>query len=813
MAYLNVPIDSNGAIITEFRITAPAHGDYREREFIVSCSLSLPANDDYPVSGTIVDTSTGIIVTDSMASLMHALLALYPSITLSANDSYITFTSSASSGGEFTFNYSTARLRSYPTGGYSTVEPTTPFYVDQDGYVYMVGRSTAVDTYVAANGNGYINTWGRFYYDSDTHLCAPDFVPPDTITSGAWASFIICASKVYIGYIVSIASVPNGKATASVASSEPGATINVTFTPDSGYAVDWDNTTITAIGAATVLIKDTDTTGHFTMPAGDVTINPAFKKILRAGVEVSGYGGQATVSNEHPEPGEVVTITTYPNDGYAVDTVTSFDATISMVATNQYVFTMPNVDVLATVTFKEVPYVTVTVEPTSNGSITASPMEGYSGTNISLSVTPNAGYQLRTLYVLAGTDSVPVTKKDDTHYTFTLPSFNVVVRSIFNKIGDTDPYSPGGNSEPSTPGGTGTFDNSTMPITPPSMPVVSITDTGLYTIFSLTKQQLNDYTNYLWSNLFSLDTVSKYLNNATDHILSLHLLPFTVKADYSREIRFMGIGTGTSGFVVSNQYQQLDCGYVKLEEYYGSALDYNPWTKLMLYVPYCGEIALDPDEVMNQTIGLKYTVDILTGDCYANVSVGGTTMYQMSGNCALRLPVSASNWSQQINAVKSALALATGVGSIVMGAVGAGLATLGVAANQVAIESGNDKAFDDAVMFGRAGQAVQNLTPQSGSTNSYMSTMAGKSSYVHTGIQTGGAGFMAVQVPYILIKRPRQSLPENFNNYVGYPAHYTRTLGHMTGFTTIIDWNPSSIPCTESERWEIDRLLKTGVIL
>lgn len=615
-------------------------------------------------------------------------------------------------------------------------------------------------------------------------------------------------------YNVSVASASNGTCVANptnyIAS---GTTINVTFTPDSGYSVDWDNVTITTVGAATVIIKDTETTGHFTMPAGDVTINPAFKKVLQAGVQVSGYGGQATVSNEHPAQGDTVTITCYPNDGYEVDTVTSFDATIRLVSTNIYEFTMPNVDVLATVTFKESQYITVTVEASSNGSISANPTSGYPGTTVNLTVAPNTGYQLRTLYVLAGTDSVPVTKVDDNHFTFTLPSFNVVVRSIFNKIGDTDPYSPGGNSEPSTPGGTGTFDNTTMPITPPAMPAVSIVDTGLYTIFSLTQQQLNGFTNYLWSDLFSLDTVTKFLNNATEHILSLHLLPLAVNATTSREIKFMGIGTGTSGLVVTNQYQQLDCGSVRLEEYYGSALDYNPWTKLTLYVPYCGEIALDPDEVMNQTVGLKYTIDILTGDCYANISVGGTTMYQMTGNCALRLPVSASNWVGQLNAVKSAFMLTAGVGAVAMGAVGAGMASIGAAGIGDAYRQGDIERMDSELGMLRAGQTIQNNTPQVGTTNSYMATMAQKSSFVHTGIQTGGAGFMSVQVPYILIKRPRQSLPENFNNYVGYPAHYTRTLGHLSGFTTIIDWNPTSIPCTESERSEIDRLLKTGVIL
>lgn len=615
-------------------------------------------------------------------------------------------------------------------------------------------------------------------------------------------------------YDITVDTAAHGSASSTHSSAVEGTVVYVTFDPDSGYSVDWDNVTITTVGSATVLIKDTDTTGHFIMPAGDVTINPAFVRVLRAGVQVSGGNGTATVSNEHPAEGDTVTITCYPDSGYEVDTVTSFDATISQVATNQYQFTMPNVDVLATVTFKETPFFNITVEATSNGTVSANPTSGYSGTTIQLTVAPDTGYNLKHLYVLAGTDSVPTTKVDDTHYTFTLPSFNVVVRALFT---DGDPYSPGGNSDPSTPGGTGSFDDNTTPITPPAIPSVSVQDSGLYTIFSLTQSELNSFTNYLWSDLFSLPTVTKYLNNATEHILSLHILPFTVATDSSREIKFMGIGTSVNGHVVSRQHQQIDCGSVLLEEYYGSALDYNPWTKIKLYVPYCGEIELDPDEVMGKSVSLKYTIDILTGDCYANIAVSGTTMYQLSGNCAMRLPVSASNWSSVLRAAASGLAIAAGVGATAMGAVGAGLTAAGASTIGSAYAGGGTamdvSTMDAGLALQRAGQAVTERTPQVGSTNSYMATMSQKSSFVHTGVQTGGASFMSVQVPYILIKRPRQALPENYNHYVGYPAHYTRTLGNMSGFTQIVDWNPSSIPCTENERTEIDRLLKEGVIL
>ena len=72
---------------------------------------------------------------------------------------------------------------------------------------------------------------------------------------------------------------------------------------------------------------------------------------------------------------------------------------------------------------------------------------------------------------------------------------------------------------------------------------------------------------------------------------------------------------------------------------------------------------------------------------------------------------------------------------------------------------------------------------------------------------------MAVQVPYIIVTRPKQALPSGQNAMEGYPSYITRELGSLSGYTEVADIHLTGIPCTQQELDEIERLLGEGVYL
>lgn len=224
--------------------------------------------------------------------------------------------------------------------------------------------------------------------------------------------------------------------------------------------------------------------------------------------------------------------------------------------------------------------------------------------------------------------------------------------------------------------------------------------------------------------------------------------------------------------VCDGQYLSIDCGSINVNEYWGAYLDYSPYTKAELYLPYCGIHPIDIDDVMGKAVKVVYHVDILTGACVAYVKCGDSVLYSYIGQCASSIPVSGSDWTNMINGIINA---STAIGS--MAATG-GL-TAPMAASTIATT------------------AVNTIKP----------------SIERSGSLSGTGGIMGNQVPYLILTRPRQALPELQNQFSGYPSFISSYLGDLVGYTEVDSIHLEGIPATGAELNEIESILKGGVIL
>ena len=91
--------------------------------------------------------------------------------------------------------------------------------------------------------------------------------------------------------------------------------------------------------------------------------------------------------------------------------------------------------------------------------------------------------------------------------------------------------------------------------------------------------------------------------------------------------------------------------------------------------------------------------------------------------------------------------------------------------------------------------------------------MNSKPTVERTGSVSSNIGQLAVQNPFIIITRPRQSLAENYKHYGGYPSNITARLGSLSGFTKVDAIRINDLAATEPELVEIYALLKKGVII
>lgn len=65
----------------------------------------------------------------------------------------------------------------------------------------------------------------------------------------------------------------------------------------------------------------------------------------------------------------------------------------------------------------------------------------------------------------------------------------------------------------------------------------------------------------------------------------------------------------------------VDCGSVEITEQYQSLLDYSPFSRLTIYLPFIGFQELDDKLVVGNTLKVQYVVDVLSGRCLAQLYV------------------------------------------------------------------------------------------------------------------------------------------------------------------------------------------------
>lgn len=343
-----------------------------------------------------------------------------------------------------------------------------------------------------------------------------------------------------------------------------------------------------------------------------------------------------------------------------------------------------------------------------------------------------------------------------------------------------DPYSEGGTSYPA--GGDGTFDFTSTDIPIPSLPTISAVNTGFVSLYNPSASNLRDLAQYMWSGAFDPDNFKKIMADPMDAILGLHIIPvISGHPTTAASSLFVGnISTGISMYRFTEQYYALDCGTINVLEKWGAYLDYSPYTKLQLYLPYIGYVPLKTDDVMGGSIGVTYHVDIVSGAVavfvYCTSKDGfGHVLYSYTGACACDVPVTEGQYT---NAVLGILQIAQGVGQMVGGFAGGGIG---------GVTGGLQNAANAAISMSK---------PDIGRSGSF----------------GGSSGLMGIQYPYLILEVPRMCTADHQNVYLGYPSFMTVTLENLTGYNEVSVNHLENVPCTAAEAEEIVDILQKGVI-
>ena len=302
---------------------------------------------------------------------------------------------------------------------------------------------------------------------------------------------------------------------------------------------------------------------------------------------------------------------------------------------------------------------------------------------------------------------------------------------------------------------------------PPKNPTDSVTSSRLFTVYNPTADQIDALGGYLWGESIA-GTLASIFTNPLNAIISLHCIYCEPDVIGTREIRLGYLASGVSAKYVVSQYKEVDCGTIRIPEYYGDCRDYSPYTTINLYLPFIGFRPIKVDDVMGSELSIKYYVDVYTGACLACVSVnkGGVIQltYNFDGNCSVMLPLTSGSWANMT------VGLATALTSMIVNPVAGALQIPNAVHNGISMSS--------------QGQLGCN------------------------------AGAMGRKKPYVVITNTQAYDAVGYNELYGYPANILTKLSQLEGYTKVKEVHVENVNnATVDEKNEIERLLKSGVII
>lgn len=353
-------------------------------------------------------------------------------------------------------------------------------------------------------------------------------------------------------------------------------------------------------------------------------------------------------------------------------------------------------------------------------------------------------------------------------YTMTVTQMTSMYRWLLESDDSVTPEinedEPGGGVDPWVP-------DDIDPLTAPS---ISAIDTGFTSMFQVTKAQLQDLSDFLWTDNF-VENIVKFFNDPREIIVGIAIMPVAPEVGSAMTIQAGGISTGIQGNPLTSQYKLMeDIGSVYIQKAKGNFLDYPPYTKCTVHLPFCGEHTLDVNDIMGKTLSLSYLFDFLSGSVVAAIKVDGSTNYFFGGSCGMQVPSSSEDFGRMYSSILSAGAtLGTALATVATGGMTAPLA---IGAGAAMANNG------------------MNMTPE----------------VQHTSGSGSINGMLGSQSAYITMEIPNEKLAAHQNKFSGKMSLITSKIKNCSGYIKCFKVHTDGIKATLDERKEITSYMMNG---
>lgn len=312
----------------------------------------------------------------------------------------------------------------------------------------------------------------------------------------------------------------------------------------------------------------------------------------------------------------------------------------------------------------------------------------------------------------------------------------------------------------------------------------------------------------VWDN-FESKVKSEFLTQSPiDSIVSLIRLPFAPTHGTTKQpVKLGRYEASAEGYTISNMIHTITFSGIDIFPKFGNSfLDYEPYTKYELYVPFCGTIQLNAADVIDKTLNCRIIVDLLTGACTAYVMADSLCIETITGNVGAQLPIT-------------------------------GLDTATINANIQSAEQNQKSAkwkyFASYLPLPSVQKNnISDIIKNGDTTKRNLEQTHYELTHINTPMHTIGSaspvtGWASDLVLRLLIYYPVGNVIDSagetpkfdttalteFGNLNGFATCETGQIKNYHGFTTVSDADLNGIIATDSELLEIRNLLQSGVYL
>ena len=285
--------------------------------------------------------------------------------------------------------------------------------------------------------------------------------------------------------------------------------------------------------------------------------------------------------------------------------------------------------------------------------------------------------------------------------------------------------------------------------------------------FKIDQIELKKLSQFLWTSGF-LDNILLVNNSPIENIISLKALIGTVTTTGTSQSLVLGNVTTTANAVPCNESIVINVGSITLPRKYNNFLDFEPYTKVQIYLPFYGCAMLDSSLIIGRTISIKYIIDVITATAKIKIIHDNKTLYEFKTTCGSDLPITSSNRA-----------------SVEMGFLSSGVGM------GISIASGN--------ILGGLASGLSMAQSQ------YHSSTSGNVS--------GVLNFHDSRMITVLVDRPVYTELKNFNKTHGRVCNLSKTLRDLRGFTKCAENVQIPFNCLDEERTMIIEQLVNGVII